>query len=83
MNSGDLHRVAADWLRDTGNTLPQLAVVVLVAILLVVVRLCFKQREQWRNRRRVSLILGGWGTRGKSGTERKKAAQGLGLILQC
>ena len=74
MNSHDLLRLAADWLRDSGNTLPQLGLVVGVSLVLVVGRLVYKQRTQWRNRRRVSLVLGGWGTRGKSGVERKKAA---------
>ena len=38
-----------------------------------------------RDRKRVPLVIGGWGTRGKSGTERLKAAlfQGLGYDVVC
>ncbi|MFH1466614.1 MAG: hypothetical protein ABIO70_19670 [Pseudomonadota bacterium] len=51
----------------------------------------FLTRAAWtlyrirRDRGRIPLVIGGWGTRGKSGTERLKAAlfQGLGYDVVC
>ncbi|MEZ6188725.1 MAG: hypothetical protein R3F62_27450 [Planctomycetota bacterium] len=57
-----------------GNTLFELGCVALVVMLLLLRRLRTRQRQADRARESVSLVIGGWGTRGKSGTERKKAA---------
>jgi gamma-polyglutamate synthase len=65
------------------NTLPQLAVFLALASAFFVGRHVWQgQRMRWR-RDRIALVLGGWGTRGKSGTERLKAGliNAIGLPL--
>lgn len=57
-----------------GNTLLELAVVSALVGLLFLRRLRRRQVRAQQARDSVPLVIGGWGTRGKSGTERKKAA---------
>ncbi|HYD31932.1 MAG TPA: hypothetical protein VEB64_13915, partial [Azospirillaceae bacterium] len=66
------------------NTLPQLALFIVAALTFFVGRhIWLNARMRWA-RQGIPLVLGGWGTRGKSGTERLKAAMisglGFGLI---
>jgi poly-gamma-glutamate synthase PgsB/CapB len=66
------------------NTLKDLVIFLAGGVLLFFGRHVFVyQRLKWA-RRRIPLVLGGWGTRGKSGTERLKAAImnafGYGLV---
>jgi len=55
-----------------GSTLPHLTAVVLLLGLLLFGRLSMSARSLRRARRQIPLVMGGWGTRGKSGTERLK-----------
>lgn len=56
------------------NTLSELAVFMAVALAIFVGRHVYLYRQIRRARKRIPLVMGGWGTRGKSGTERIKAA---------
>jgi len=63
-----------------GNRLPHLAAYVTVMLGAFLVRGVAIRRSIEHDREAIPLVIGGWGTRGKSGTERLKAAlfQGLG-----
>lgn len=65
------------------NTLGQLAVFVALALAWFMGRHFVLSLRIRRVRRALPLVVGGWGTRGKSGTERLKAAvfNGLGIPL--
>ncbi|MEM7448127.1 MAG: hypothetical protein AAF355_07795 [Myxococcota bacterium] len=67
-------------LDDKGSLPSHLLVVVLSTTLLLLLRGVLQQRSIERLIGRIPVVIGGWGTRGKSGTERLKAAlfQGLG-----
>lgn len=56
------------------NTLFELALFSSSAMLLFIGRHLYHNRLIWRARANIPLVIGGWGTRGKSGTERIKAA---------
>lgn len=56
------------------NTLPELAMFTAAALIAFIVRHLYLNRQIHRARAGVPLVVGGWGTRGKSGTERIKAA---------
>ena len=56
------------------NTLPQLALFVALASAWFFFRHLAKARRMRRARESLAIVVGGWGTRGKSGTERLKAA---------
>jgi poly-gamma-glutamate synthase PgsB/CapB len=64
----------------SGSTLPHLAAYAAVVLTAFVVRAAAVRHAIDADRARIPLVIGGWGTRGKSGTERLKAAlfQGLG-----
>ncbi len=68
------------WLDPTASTTNHLAAAGLAALGLFFVRLHDARREIDRARESIPLTIAGWGTRGKSGTERLKAGlfQGLG-----
>lgn len=55
------------------NTLFELGISLILALALFVGRHLYANRVMHHVRRRLPLVLGGWGTRGKSGTERLKA----------
>jgi poly-gamma-glutamate synthase PgsB/CapB len=57
-----------------GNSLSELMVFLGVALAAFTARHLVANRRQRRARRDLPLVIGGWGTRGKSGTERLKAA---------
>ncbi|MFZ5481253.1 MAG: hypothetical protein ACOZNI_31125, partial [Myxococcota bacterium] len=63
------------------NSLTHLAVAVLVLLAWLFGRAAWAKARVRRARARIALVVGGWGTRGKSGTERLKAAlfEGLGV----
>ncbi len=65
------------------NTLFQLAVFIVLASAWFAGRHVWRGRLMRRRREGIALVLGGWGTRGKSGTERLKAAliNGMGHPL--
>ncbi len=65
------------------NTLAHLALLVGLLALVLLGRNGSVQSIVRRARREVPLVIGGWGTRGKSGTERLKAGmlEGLGIPL--
>ena len=65
------------------NTLGQLAVFMALALAWFLGRHYILSRRIRRVRRALPLVIGGWGTRGKSGTERLKAGMfnGLGIPL--
>ncbi|MBL4844310.1 MAG: hypothetical protein JKY65_02180 [Planctomycetes bacterium] len=69
----------------TGNTLVELAIVTFTLLLLLLASLAVRQRRATAARARIPLVVGGWGTRGKSGTERKKAAllEAIGARVVC
>jgi poly-gamma-glutamate synthase PgsB/CapB len=74
---GDLARYAAS---PEGNRLPHLAAYATVVLGAFLLRSGVIRRGIEADRAAIPLVIGGWGTRGKSGTERLKAAlfQGLG-----
>lgn len=57
-----------------GNSISQLVLFMLLLGGFFIGRLMWAQWRQRRARNALPLVLGGWGTRGKSGTERLKAA---------
>jgi poly-gamma-glutamate synthase PgsB/CapB len=61
------------------NSLPDLAIFAGVAALVFFGRHLYCNYQQRHARQSVPLVLGGWGTRGKSGTERLKAGLVSGL----
>jgi poly-gamma-glutamate synthase PgsB/CapB len=63
------HLVALD-----SNSVPQLALLSGGLVAYWVGRSLFRRRQETRWRGRIPLVIGGWGSRGKSGTERLKAA---------
>ena len=66
-----------------GNTLFQLTVLVSAAVAAFVIRHGLSNLSVQRSRNDIPLVMGGWGTRGKSGTERLKAGlfNGLGYSV--
>ncbi len=70
------------WIEDaiqyvllpTGNTAWHLAVVVWFLLTVMIIRSAWTLTRFEGSRRAIPLSLGGWGSRGKSGTERLKAA---------
>lgn len=62
------------WFSPAGNTLLQLAVLVLAVVAWIAFFFIWRQFRARRARMKIPLVVGGWGTRGKSGSERKKAA---------
>lgn len=74
------HDLAAYALAPGGNRLPHLAAYSIAMLGAMLVRSVSIRRSIERDRRAIPLVIGGWGTRGKSGTERLKAAllQGFG-----
>lgn len=62
------------WFSPAGNALWELGAVACVLLALMIWRTVTRQRRVSRMRYNVPLVIGGWGTRGKSGSERKKAA---------
>jgi poly-gamma-glutamate synthase PgsB/CapB len=68
-----------------GNTLSDLLLFTLGVSALFYGRAFVRHRQLRRHRRRIPVVIGGWGTRGKSGTERLKAAMlsGLGYGVVC
>jgi poly-gamma-glutamate synthase PgsB/CapB len=68
------------WLDPATSTVNHLAAVGFATLALFYLRLREARRELERARAAIPLSIGGWGTRGKSGTERLKAAlfQALG-----
>jgi gamma-polyglutamate synthase len=63
-----------------GNRLPHLGAYAAAMLLGMIARAVVMRRRIDDDRKSIPLVVGGWGTRGKSGTERLKAAlfQGLG-----
>jgi len=61
------------------NSLPELALFAGIAALVFFGRHLYFNYHQHRARQLIPLVLGGWGTRGKSGTERLKAGLMSGL----
>ncbi|MEY4547183.1 MAG: hypothetical protein RL685_3378 [Pseudomonadota bacterium] len=61
-------------LSPNANEPRQLAIVVWLIFAMFVVRAAAIMQDIGRNRARVPLTIGGWGTRGKSGSERLKSA---------
>lgn len=66
------------------NTLAQLALFIAAVGALFLADHLWRNRQLRRARKQIPLVIGGWGTRGKSGTERIKAAMinalGFGLV---
>jgi len=56
------------------NSLEELVLFAGVVFVLVIARHCWTNYRFRKSRRRIPMTIGGWGTRGKSGTERLKAA---------
>jgi poly-gamma-glutamate synthase PgsB/CapB len=65
------------------NSLAHMAIVLAMLLCVLYGRVAYALRTARRNRATIPLVVGGWGTRGKSGTERIKAGlfQGLGVSL--
>lgn len=74
------HSLTSYAASSQGNRLPELAAYVLVVLGAMMARAIVIRRAIEHDRRAIPLVIGGWGTRGKSGTERLKAGlfQGLG-----
>jgi poly-gamma-glutamate synthase PgsB/CapB len=62
------------WFSPGGNTLAQLGVLLALVGLWLAWLFVSRQYCALRDRKKIPLVVGGWGTRGKSGSERKKAA---------
>ena len=62
------------WFSPGGNTLLHLLVLVVAVVAWLAWIGVWRQWRARRARLRISMVVGGWGTRGKSGSERKKAA---------
>ena len=70
------------WLEDalsyvvspSGNTAWHLALIVWAVLAMMVIRASRVQQRFFQAKRRIPLSIGGWGSRGKSGTERLKSA---------
>lgn len=77
------HDLAAYAMSPGGNRLPHLAAYALALLGALVVRGVTMRQRIERDRRSIPLVIGGWGTRGKSGTERIKAAMFQGLGYEC
>jgi poly-gamma-glutamate synthase PgsB/CapB len=69
-----MEHVLAYLLSPAGNTPTHLAWVVWVIFAVLLVRAALVMHRIETARRRIPLTIGGWGTRGKSGCERLKAA---------
>ena len=67
--------------RSGGNTAWHLALVVWLAFSVMIARAAWQREQIERARAAIPLTIGGWGSRGKSGTERIKA--GLFHALRC
>jgi gamma-polyglutamate synthase len=66
------------------NSFLELIIFTAAAVIIFVGRHLYLNARHRKMRRKIPLVMGGWGTRGKSGTERLKAAllnsQGFGVI---
>lgn len=71
--------VLSELVRIDANTVGELAVVSLLVGAMWTGRNFAMHRETLRLRERIPLVIGGWGSRGKSGTERLKASLFHGL----
>lgn len=76
----DLDSLTNDLLAADANTVEQLALLSGALGVFWIGRNLWRRRRDDRWREAIPLVIGGWGSRGKSGTERLKAAvfQGLG-----
>lgn len=72
--------ILSDLMVRLTGSIGHLALLVLMLLGYSVVRGVVKMRQVKQARAQIPLVIGGWGTRGKSGTERLKAAlfQGMG-----
>ncbi len=81
---GHLKRFTEYFTSPYENSLGELVLFASVALLLVVVRHWWLNFSFRKSRKKIPFSIGGWGTRGKSGTERLKAAllgvMGHGLV---
>ncbi|MBI2392473.1 MAG: hypothetical protein HYV09_23010 [Deltaproteobacteria bacterium] len=81
---GDLWRDLVQYATSPhGNRLPHLAAYATVMLGAFLVRGVAIRRSIEHDRAAIPLVIGGWGTRGKSGTERLKAALFQGLGHEC
>jgi poly-gamma-glutamate synthase PgsB/CapB len=66
-----------------GNRLPHVGAYAAAVLVAMIARAVVIRRRVDADRRAIPMVLGGWGTRGKSGTERIKAGllQGLGYEI--
>ena len=71
---GFLNRFTAYFTSLFENSLEELVLFASVVFVLVMVRHCWTNYRFRNSRQRIPMSIGGWGTRGKSGTERLKAA---------
>ncbi|MBP8820495.1 MAG: hypothetical protein KBH08_00145 [Brachymonas sp.] len=78
-----LHRLQNYFFSVYGNTLLELTVLISAALIAFVIRHALSNLSMRRARVDIPLVVGGWGTRGKSGTERLKAGlfNGLGYSV--
>ncbi|MBN1334356.1 MAG: hypothetical protein JXB39_00185 [Deltaproteobacteria bacterium] len=81
----DLDDVVAHLAALDSNTVAQLAAFSAGLAVYWIGRSIVRTRKIRRNRSALPLVIGGWGSRGKSGTERLKAAlfHGLGYSVMC
>ena len=74
MDGGWYYRIRDYFFSVYENTLPDLAIFTIGLLLFFAGSRFVMSRIAIRSRRKLNLVFGGWGTRGKSGTERLKAA---------
>ena len=81
---GLLQRFASYFTSLFENSLEELVLFAVAVFVFAIARHLWANFSFRRSRERIPLVLGGWGTRGKSGTERLKAAlistMGYGLV---
>ncbi len=79
-----VYELVGDYLASPStNRLTHVAMVALVMLIGLLARGVFIRRSIDGARKRIPLVVGGWGTRGKSGTERLKAGLFQGLGYEC
>jgi poly-gamma-glutamate synthase PgsB/CapB len=84
---GSMASLGRDFLEYTtslsDNRLPDVAAYAAIVLSWMLVRAVMVKRSIDDDRKHIPLVLGGWGTRGKSGTERLKAGLLQGMGYEC
>ncbi|MBC7963196.1 MAG: hypothetical protein H7Y05_09660 [Steroidobacteraceae bacterium] len=84
LDGGNISRATDYFLSVYENSLEDLGIFAALLLAIFLAERFYLNRISRRSRRKIPLVIGGWGTRGKSGTERLKAAlftaNGFGVV---